>query len=94
MSESKAKWDEVGDRFGALGRKLKDHYDANTNAGPEQAKVHDALRQIGDALDAGFTAIGESLRDVQMRDELKQAGNAIGEALNASLADVKNALKR
>jgi hypothetical protein len=94
MSESKAKWDEVGDRFGALGRKLKDHYDANAHAGPEQAKVNDALRQIGDALDAGFTAIGESLRDVQMRDELKQAGNAIGEALNASLEDVKNAIKR
>ena len=98
MSESKAKWDDVGDRFTALGRKLKTHYDENAHtkpdAQPEQEKVHDALRQISDALDAGFTALGESLRDPAMRDDLKSAGNAIGDALTASLEDVKHAIKR
>jgi len=99
MSESKEKWDDVGDRFNALGRKLKTHYDANAGAGPEQenahqAEINGALRQIGDALEAGFTAIGESLRDTEMRDELKSAGVAIGDALTASLEDVKNAIKR
>ena len=92
MSESKAKWDEVGDRFTALGRKLKTHYDENAQTKPEAEKAQDALHQIGDALDAGFTAIGESLRDTQMRDELKSAGVAITDALSASLDDVKNAI--
>jgi hypothetical protein len=94
MSDSKQKWDEVGDRFTALGRKLKTHYDENTNSKPETEPTQDALRQIGDALDAGFTAIGESFRDTQMRDELKSAGVAITDALSASLDDVKNAINK
>jgi hypothetical protein len=93
MSESKAKWDDVGDRFTAIGRKLKSHYDDNAHAEPETEKAQDALRQISDALDAGFTAIGESFRDAEMRDELKSAGVAITDALSASLDDVKHAIK-
>jgi hypothetical protein len=97
MSESKAKWDDVGDRFTALGRKLKSHYDANAQPSAprdeaEQDQVRDALRQISDALDAGFTAIGESLRDTEVRDDFKQAGNAIADALTASIEDVKSAI--
>jgi hypothetical protein len=94
MSESKAKWDDVGDRFTELARKLKTHYDENTHSKPETEKAQDALHQIGDALDAGFTAIGESFRDAQMRDELKSAGVAITDALSASLDDVKNAINK
>jgi hypothetical protein len=94
MSESKAKWDEVGDRFTALGKKLKTHYDENAHTKPETEKAQDALRQIGDALDAGFTAIGESFRDAEMRDELKSAGVAITDALSASLDDVKHAINK
>lgn len=94
MSESKAKWDEVGDRFTALGKKLKMHFDDTAHAKPETDKSQDALGQISDALDAGFTAIGESFRDTQMRDELKSAGVAITDALSASLDDVKNAINK
>lgn len=94
MSESKAKWDDVGDRFAALGRKLKTHFDDSTHAKPESDASQDALRQISDALDAGFTAIGESFRDAEIRDELKSAGVAITDALSASLDDVKHAINK
>ena len=95
MPEAKEKWDEVGERFGDLGRRLKDRFDANAAFGAdEREKVNDALRQLGDALDAGFTTIGETLRDPAMRDEMKSAGSSIADAIAATLRDVSDAIKR
>jgi hypothetical protein len=95
MAEAKDKWDEVGDRFGEIGRQLKDRFDANASFGStEREKVNDALRQLGDALDAGFTTIGETLRDPAMRDEMKSAGSSIADAISATLRDVSDAIKR
>jgi phage-related minor tail protein len=95
MAEAKAKWDEVGDRFGEIGRHLKDRFDVNAAFGAdERDKVNDALRQLGDALDAGFTTIGETLRDPAMRDEMKSAGSSIADAIAATLRDASDAIKR
>jgi hypothetical protein len=95
MAEAKEKWDEVGERFAQLGRELKDRFDANAAFGPDQREtVTDALRQLSDALDAGFTTIGDTLRDPAMRDDLKTAGNSIADALSATLRDVSDAIKR
>ena len=95
MAEAKDKWDEVGDRFGEIGRHLKDRFDANAAFGSdERDKVNDALRQLGDALDAGFTTIGETLRDASMRDEMKSAGSSIADAIAATLRDASDAIKR
>jgi hypothetical protein len=95
MAEAKDKWDDVGERFGEIGRHLKDRFDANAAFGAdERDKVNDALRHLGDALDAGFTTIGETLRDPAMRDELKTAGSSIADAIGATLRDVSDAIKR
>lgn len=95
MAEAKDKWDEVGERFGRLGHGLKDRFEANSAFGSgEREKVNDALRQLGDALDAGFTTIGDTLRDPAMRDELKTAGSSITDAIAATLRDVSDAIKR
>ena len=95
MAEARQKWDEVGDRFSDLGRHLKDRFDVHAAFGAdEREKVNDALRQLGDALDAGFTTIGDSLRDPAMRDELKTAGSSIADAIAATLRDVSDRLKR
>ena len=95
MAEAKEKWDEVGERFGDLGRQLKDRFDANAAFGTDEREtVTDALRQLGDALDAGFTTIGDTFRDPAMRDDLKTAGTSIADALSATLRDVSDAIKR
>ena len=54
----------------------------------------DALRQLSEALDAGFTTIGDTFRDPAMRDDLKTAGTSIADALSATLRDVSDAIKR
>jgi hypothetical protein len=95
MAEAKERWDEVGDQFGQLGRRLKDRFEANAAFGPDEREtVTDAVRQLTDALDAGFTTIGETFRDPAMRDELKTAGNSIADAIAATLRDVSDAIKR
>jgi phage-related minor tail protein len=95
MPEAKDKWDEVGDKFNEIGKRFKERYDANAAFGPDQQeKMNDALRQMADALDAGFTALGDSLRDPSIRDELKQAGTSIGDALSATFNDVAGEIKK
>jgi len=95
MSEASARWDEVGQRFADLGKHLKERYDANAAFGDEdQEKVNDALRQMSDALDAGFTALGDSIRDPSIRADFKQAGVAIGEALSVTFSEVAGEIRR
>jgi len=95
MAEAKQKWDEVGERFGDLGRMIRDRFDANAAFGDgEREKVDDALRQLRDALDAGFTTLGDTLRDPAMRDELRSAGSSIADAVAATMRDVSEAIKR
>lgn len=95
MTEASRKWDEVGDRFGDIGRSLKDRFDANAAFGPdEREKVNDALHQIAETLDAGFTTIGDALRDPAIRDEMKHAGSSIADALAATFRDISDAFKR
>jgi hypothetical protein len=95
VSETKNAWDEVGNRFTELGRHVKQRYDANAGFGDDdREKVNDALHQLGDALDAGFTAIGDSLRDPAMRDELKHAGVAVADAIAATFTDVAAEIRR
>src|SRR5438046_1720189 len=95
MGETKQKWDDVGDRFNELGKRLKDRYDANTAfADEDKEKVNDALRQLGDALDAGFTALGDSIRDPDIRTEMKRAGVAVGDAIAATFNEVADEIRK
>ncbi|HET9728232.1 MAG TPA: hypothetical protein VFR41_02370 [Acidimicrobiia bacterium] len=94
MTEARAAWDEVGERFSDLGKHLKDRYDANVGFAPDQREaVSDAVRRLTDALDAGFTAIGFTLRDPDMREELKHAGASVRDALAATFNEVAEKIK-
>ena len=95
MAESKEKWDEVGDRFAELGRRLKERYEANAAFGDEEReRVNSALRELGDSLDAGFTSLGDAMRDPAMRVEFKQAGIAVGDAIAATFNEVAEEIRK
>lgn len=95
MSDAKQAWDEVGEKFTEVGRLMKQRYDANVAWNDEdKAKVDDALHQMSDALDAGFTTIGDSFRDPSMRDEMKKAGSSIGSALSATFDTVATEIRK
>lgn len=95
MSDAKQKWDEVGERFSALGREMRDRFDARQAFTEEdREKVNNALHQIGDALDAGFTALGDSVRDPSIRADVKQAGASVADALAATFKEIGDELRR
>jgi hypothetical protein len=95
MTDATDRWNEVGARFTELGLHLKQRYNENTTIDEQQRRdVEDALRHVGDALDAGFTTIGDAMRDAEMRDEFKRAGVAVADAVAATFSDVADEIKR
>jgi hypothetical protein len=95
MADATDRWNEVGARFTELGAHLKQRYSANTMLDEQQRRdFEDGMRHVGDALDAGFTTLGDAMRDPDMRDEFKRAGVAIADALAATFSDVADEIKR
>ena len=89
MNESKAAWDQVGDRFTELGQQIKDRYEANVAFGQEdREQVDDAVKKLVESLDHTFTAIGDSIRDPDVREHLKGTAQAMGNALTTTFREV------
>jgi hypothetical protein len=94
MSDAKAAWDEVGNRFADLAGKVKEQFEARSAFGETSgAKVDEAVRTLVRALDNTFTAIGDTLRDPSTREEVKQAASSMGDALAASFHEVADQIK-
>ena len=94
MENSKAAWDAVGDQFNHLGERIKDRYDARAAFGDDRAKLDDALQSIVEALDNTFTTIGETLRDEEIRGDLKNAAAAMGNAFATTIHEVAGEVKK
>jgi hypothetical protein len=56
-------------------------------------KVDDALRQLGDALDSAFTTIGDTLRDPELREQLKTTANTLADSITKTIHDVSDDVK-
>jgi hypothetical protein len=94
MDDSKAAWDAVSDQFTRIGERIKERYDARAAFGDDKAKLDDALQSIVEALDNTFTAIGETLRDEEIRNDLKGAAMAMGAAFSTTLHEVADEVKK
>jgi ElaB/YqjD/DUF883 family membrane-anchored ribosome-binding protein len=57
-------------------------------------KVDDALKQLSDALDAAFTSIGETLRDPDLRAQVKETANSLASAVSTTVHDVTDDVKQ
>jgi hypothetical protein len=109
MAESKAAWDRVGEDFKALGRQVKQHYDARPR--PERAeapqaaegqgqehadrrKVDDALQKLTESLDQAFSALGDAVRDPQVGEQTKKAASSLSDALTATFAEASERFRK
>jgi hypothetical protein len=89
MDESKAAWDQVGDRFTELGRRVKQQYHARAAFGEEDsAEVDDLLQKLTNGLDATFTAIGDTMRDDDVRAQLKETAAAFANAVTTTFNEL------
>jgi hypothetical protein len=92
MDDSKNAWLRVGLNFAAAGDKLKTHAKAAaeeaSGSDQDQAAVVDALNALGKAMNQAANSVTSAVKDPEVRDQLSQALNSVGEALTVTFADV------
>ena len=99
MSGTNEAWNEVGERFASWGRHVAERYKgasgpARESAQESQRKLEDAARDITDALDRAFTALGDTIRDEQAKQDLKQAVRALGDAVSVTVTETTERIRQ
>jgi hypothetical protein len=99
MDETRRAWDEVGEGFAELGRIISERHrqlggDDTSSGGRGEGSVADAIHRATDELDRAFTALGDTLRDDQARDHVRDTGQKLSEALKVTLSEVSDEVRR
>jgi hypothetical protein len=95
MSNAKAKWQEVGDRLTSLGLKLQLHLDQAAADGEpaDEDGVRQALRDLGEAIEGAFTGLGNATRDEAVREDAKDVGRSLVDAVDATFSALAERLR-
>lgn len=100
MDETKRAWDEVGEGFVKLGRIISGRYRelgeerAAQPPAQEEGGGGDAIRKATDDLDRAFTSLGDTLRDDEARQHVRDTGRKLSDALKVTLAEVGDEIRR
>ena len=99
MSRTNEAWNEVGERFASWGRHVAERYkgasgSARESAQESQRKLEAAAHDITDALDRAFTALGDTIRDEQAKQDLKQAVRALGDAVSVTVTETTERIRQ
>ena len=99
MAGTNEAWNEVGDRFATWGRRVAERYKEAGGAAGEAARegqrtLEDAARDVTDALDRAFTALGDTIRDDDARQDLKEAVRALGDAISVTVSETGDQIRR
>ena len=95
---AKQAWNDVGERFSSLGRRLSGHYREAGGAGRatvegSQRKLEEAAREIGNEIGRAFSALGETISDDDAKQDLKRAVSAIGDAVTVTVNEAGKAVR-
>src|SRR6266542_37635 len=100
MDETKRAWGEVGEGFAKLGRIISERYrqlGEERASGPstsEESGAADAIRRATDELDRAFTSLGDTLRDDEAREHVRDTGRKLSDALKVTFAEVSEEVRR
>lgn len=92
-----ASWEDVAAHFNDLGRVIRERYRQqseaeSTSQGTPPPDVGPA-RQVVDALDDAFTALGEAVRDRAFQREAKGTLDSLGAALGVTFSELGEQLR-
>lgn len=101
---AKDAWNDVGERFTSWGKLVTERYreaepgdaaqtEAASAAG-EERRLDEAARDLTQQLNRAFTALGETLRDAEAKDRLKDAVKALGEAVSVTVTETTDELRK
>lgn len=90
MSDTQDAWGKVGNEFTSLGARFKEHYRKATS--DDQAEVKKGLDAFSESLERAVDSLGKAIRDPEVRDDAKKAGNAIVDAIGASISELGEAI--
>ena len=95
MTEAKQTWTDLGDQLNELGLKLRLHLEQAAKDGDVEGedRVRKALHTLTDAVEQAFGALGTAARDDAVREDVKDAGKAFVDALDATFAEVTARLR-
>ena len=92
MSQSEEAWNEVGEHFKSLGSMFKVLYQAQDEGDRIEVvtddEVKDALRTLGESMKAAFATVGDTITDLEIRDEARQTAGSFFDALGATFSDL------
>lgn len=96
MSDARSAWNDAGERLQGLGASLKQHYEARqeVDAAPEDKPVAEAFARVGEALQGAFDALASAAKDPTVKDEVKQTGRSVADAMAATLSEVSEGVRK
>jgi hypothetical protein len=100
MTGSKEAWNEVDRRFSEFGRIVAERYRkiGEERGAPEaeeaRRKLEEAFSSVTRQLDQAFSSVGETIRDPEAKQTLKDAGKAVVDALGSTVSDVGDEIRR
>jgi len=92
MERSKQAWDEVGEAFSSWARLAAGRY---RKAGEQtQQEVEAAAKGLTEQLNRAFTALGDTIRDPAVKQDLTKAVKALGDAVGVTLTEAGEQLRK
>jgi hypothetical protein len=84
MTQHPSQWQELADRAEALALKLKLHAEQAGNDG----EVMDAMGRLRADVDEAFKAAGNAVRDHAVREDVREVGRLLTDALETTFSRV------
>jgi ElaB/YqjD/DUF883 family membrane-anchored ribosome-binding protein len=94
MEQTSEAWKALGSQVEALGLKLKLHFEKESSEASEAATtIKDNLQKVGDALEHVFEGLGSAAADDAVKEDAKEAGRLLLEAVNATFTEASDELR-
>lgn len=88
-------WHQATEQLSSLGSKLRDRYaEIVGDHGPAEDDVREAVKTIGTAARSMFESISASMRDPEVRDQVKEASAAFFSAVGRTLSELGDELRK
>jgi hypothetical protein len=103
MDDPKRAWDQVGESFSKLGRKISEGYrqleeqrtpDSSAAKPDGGGVVADAIRRATNELDRAFTSLGDTFRDDETKEHLRDTSRKLGDALEVTFTAIGEEVRR